>query len=155
MRPDNKFKLANFMYGHGFNFVCSLAGRFDPEKYPDAPPIQICEMKCGCWIVTDGNNRVGLILKKKPEATLADIPERLLATAEFGEWDDEVMGWWNPCPKSFREVMDKRDRSSLRQKTAFTGSLRGIAMERLSLAPQRKGLSRLVPAAQRMKRRDY
>jgi hypothetical protein len=65
-------------------------------------------MKCGCWIVADGNNRVGLILKKNPEATIAEIPERLLATARFGEWDAEMMDWWNPCAKSFREVMGKR-----------------------------------------------
>ena len=74
-------KLADFIYGHGSEFMCSLSGRFSHEKYPDAPPIQICEMKCGCWIVADGNNRVGLILKKNPEATIGDIPERLLATA--------------------------------------------------------------------------
>ncbi len=108
MKPDKNMKLADLMYGHGSKFMCSLSGRFDPEKYSDAPPIQICEMKCGCWIVADGNNRVGLILKKNAEATIADIPERLLATARFGEWDAEMMDWWNPCAKSFREVMGKR-----------------------------------------------
>jgi hypothetical protein len=108
MKLDKNIKLADLMYGHGSKFICSLSGRFNPEKYPDAPPIQICEMKCGCWIVADGNNRVGLILKKNPEATIAEIPERLLATARFGEWDAEMMDWWNPCAKSFREVMDKR-----------------------------------------------
>ena len=51
-------KLADLMYGHGSKFMCSLSGRFDPEKYSDAPPIQICEMKCGCWVVADGNNRI-------------------------------------------------------------------------------------------------
>ena len=60
-----------------------------------------------CWIVADGNNRVGLILKKNREATIADIPERLLATARFGEWDAEMMDWWNPCARSFGEVMGK------------------------------------------------
>jgi hypothetical protein len=88
-------KLADLMYGHGENFICHLSGRFDPEKYSDAPPIQICEMKCGCWIVADGNNRVGLILRRNPEATIADIPKSLLATARFGEWDSELMNWWN------------------------------------------------------------
>ena len=66
---------------------------------------------CGCWIVADGNNRVGLILKKNPEATIAEIPERLLATVRFGEWDAEMMDWWNPCAKSFREVMRKRGKN--------------------------------------------
>src|SRR5262249_25047179 len=74
MKPDKNMKLADLMYGHGSKFMCSLSGRFDPEKYPDAPPIQICEMKCGCWIVADGNNRVGLILKKNSKATIADRP---------------------------------------------------------------------------------
>ena len=93
MKLDKNMKLADLMYGHGSKFMCSLSGRFDPEKYPDAPPIQICEMKCGCWIVADGNNRVGLILKKNPEAAIADIPERLPATARFGQWDAEMMDW--------------------------------------------------------------
>ena len=102
MKPDRNMKLADLMYGHGSEFMCSLSGRFSHEKYPDAPPIQICEMKCGCWIVADGNNRVGLILKKNPEATIADIPERLLATARFGEWDAAMMDWWKPCAKKTR-----------------------------------------------------
>jgi predicted RNase H-like HicB family nuclease len=121
MKPDKNMKLADLMYGHGSKFMCSLSGRFDPEKYPNAPPIQICEMECGCWIVADGNNRVGLILKQNLEATIADIPERLLATARFGEWDDEMMDWWNPCAKSFREVMDKRDRKIPAPKNSIYG----------------------------------
>jgi hypothetical protein len=119
MQPN--MKLADLMYGHGSKFMCSLSGRFDPEKFPDAPPIQICEMKCGCWIVADGNNRVGLILKKNPEATIADIPERLLATARFGQWDAEMMDWWNPCAKSFREVMGKRGKKTPAPKNCIYG----------------------------------
>jgi hypothetical protein len=121
MKLDKKMKLANLMYGHGSKFICSLSGRFNPEKYPDAPPIQFCEMKCGCWIVADGNNRVGLILKKNPEATIAEIPERLLATARFGEWDAEMMDWWNPCAKSFREVMSKQGKNVLASKDCIYG----------------------------------
>ena len=119
MKPDKNMKLADLMYGHGSKFMCSLSGRFDPK--PGAPPIQICEMKCGCWIVADGNNRVGLILKKNPEATIADIPERLLATARVGEWDDEMMEWWNPCPKSFREVMGNRGKKAPTPQNAIYG----------------------------------
>ena len=78
-------------------------------------------MKCGCWIVADGNNRVGLILKKNPEATIADIPERLLATARFGQWDAEMMDWWNPCAKSFREVMGKRGKKTPAPKNCIYG----------------------------------
>ena len=121
MKPDKNMKLADLMYGHGSKFMCSLSGRFDPKKYSGAPPIQICEMKCGCWIVADGNNRVGLILKKNPEATIADIPERLLATARFGEWDDEMMDWWNPCAKSFGEVMGNRGKKAPASKNSIYG----------------------------------
>ena len=81
----------------------------------------MCEMKCGCWIVADGNNRVGLILKKNPEATIAEIPERLLATVRFGEWDAEMMDWWNLCAKSFREVMSKRGKNVPASKDSIYG----------------------------------
>ncbi len=121
MKPGEDMKLADLMYGHEGRFKCNLSGRFDPEKYSHAPPIQICEMKCGCWVVADGNNRIGLILRKKPEATLADIPTNLLAIAQFGEWDDKLMDWWNPCAKSFEVVMRKRDNHMPRPRDAIYG----------------------------------
>jgi hypothetical protein len=121
MKLDKDMKLADLMYGHGEKFMCHLSGRFDPEKYSDAPPIQICEMKCGCWIVADGNNRVGLILRVNPEATIADIPKSLLAIARFSKWDSELMNWWNPCPKSFREVMSKRGKKIREPKKTIYG----------------------------------
>ena len=108
MKLDKNMELADLMYGHGEKFMCLLSGGFDPDKYSDAPPIQIFELKCGCWIVADGNDRVGLILMQNAEATLADIPKSSLATARYGDWDDELMAWWNPCPKSFRDVMSQR-----------------------------------------------
>ena len=126
MKPDKDMKLADLMYGHGDRFICHLSGRFDTEKYSDAPPIQICEMKCGCWVVADGNNRVGLILRKNPEATLADIPNELLATARFGEWDNEIMDWWNPCAKSFRDVMRKRDTNIPKPKDSIYGLIEKV-----------------------------
>jgi hypothetical protein len=139
MKPDKNMKLADLMYGHGSKFMCSLSGRFNPEKYPDAPPIQICEMKCGCWIVADGNNRVGLILKKNPEATIADIPETHLMTARFGEWDAEMMDWWNPCAKSFREVMGKRGKKAPAPKNSIYGII------------ERDGEGKFIASTQRMK----
>jgi len=111
MPLDKNTRLADLMYGHNGEFHCHLSGRFDPDKYTRSPPIQICEMECGCWIVADGNNRVGLILRRNPEATLADIPGRLLVFTGIGEWDDDTMGWWNPSPKSFRDVMRKRPKT--------------------------------------------
>ena len=68
-------------------------------------------MECGCWIVADGNNRVGLVLRQNPEATIADISGHLLVFAGVGEWDDDTMEWWNPSPKSFRDVMRKRPKA--------------------------------------------
>ena len=109
------------MYGHGDKFMCLLSGQVDFDKYPDAPPIQICEMKCGCWIVVDGNNRIGLILKANPEASIADIPSNRLAAFRFGKWDSEMMDWWNPCAKSFRDVMSKRDKKTAQPKNAIYG----------------------------------
>jgi hypothetical protein len=31
MKPDRNMKLADLMYGHGSEFMCSLSGRFSPE----------------------------------------------------------------------------------------------------------------------------
>ena len=123
MKLDKSMKLADLMYGHGEKFMCFLHGNFAPETYPDAPPIQICEMKCGCWVVADGNDRVGLILKDNPEATLADIPKRLIATYRYGKWDEELMDWWNPCAKSFGEVMSQRGKTPPAPKDAIYGMI--------------------------------
>jgi hypothetical protein len=121
MKPDKNMKLADLMYGHGDKFMCTLSGQVNFDKYRDAPPIQICEMKCGCWIVVDGNNRIGLILKATPDARISDIPSSLLATFRFGKWDSEMMDWWNPCAKSFRDVMSKRDKKTPEPKNAIYG----------------------------------
>ena len=121
MKPDRNLKLAELMYGHEGRFICSLSGRFDPEKYFDAPPIQFCEMKCGCWVVADGNNRIGLILRKNPDATLADIPNTLLVATQFGDWDDKLMDWWNPSAKPFGFVMRKRVNDMTVPKDAIHG----------------------------------
>jgi len=121
MKLDKNMKLADLMYGHGDKFMCFLSGSFDPNKYPDAPPIQICEMQCGCWVVVDGNDRVGFILRNNPEATIADIPKGLIATTRYGKWDDELMDWWNPCPKSFRDVMRKRVKKAPEPQDAIYG----------------------------------
>ncbi len=121
MQLDEYTKLADIMYGHGEEFLSFLSGSYDPDKYPDAPPIQLCEMKCGCWIVGDGNNRVGLILKKNPQATLADIPKGMVATFQYGMWDDEMMDWANPFAKSFGAVMGKKCKKLPKPKDAIYG----------------------------------
>ena len=48
-------------------------------------------------------------------------PERLLATARFGEWDAEMMDWWNPCARSFGEVMGKRGKKARAPKNSIYG----------------------------------
>ena len=58
---DQNTKIADLMYGHSGNFILRLRGSFAPENYPSAPKIQICQLKCGCWIIADGNNRLGLL----------------------------------------------------------------------------------------------
>ncbi|MEK7384325.1 MAG: hypothetical protein AAB262_13700 [Elusimicrobiota bacterium] len=112
MKPNLNIRLAELMYGHGDKYMQSLSGIFEPDKFLDAPAIQIGELKCGCWVVADGNNRVGLILRKNADATLADIPRDLLAIYRYGDWDDDTMHWWNPEPKAFGEVMLARKRKS-------------------------------------------
>jgi hypothetical protein len=61
---DQNTKIADLMYGHPENFVQRLRGSFAPESNLSAPKIQICQLKCGCWIIADGNSRLGLLLKK-------------------------------------------------------------------------------------------
>ena len=80
-------------------------------------------MKCGCWVVGDGNNRIGLILRTNPEATIADIPKDILVISKFGEWYHEMMEWWNPCPKSFKEVMIKHPKEPSKPKNAIHGMI--------------------------------
>lgn len=108
MKLNQSTRLADLMYGHGDKYMQSLSGEFEPSKFPNAPAIQVCELKCKCWVVADGNNRVGLILRNNPDATLADIPKDLLSIYKYGDWDDDTMKWWNSEPKTFEEVMQAR-----------------------------------------------
>ena len=110
MKLNRSARLAGLMYGHGDKYIQSLSGIYDPIKFLGAPAIQVCELKCGCWVVADGNNRVGLILRNNPSATLADIPKNCLSIYRYGRWDDDTMHWWNPEPKTFGEVMMPRKR---------------------------------------------
>lgn len=102
---DQNLRIADLMYGHPGKYVQGLHGSFRPEKYPSAPRIQICQLKCGCWIIADGNNRVGLLLKENPNATIADLPSLLISIYEYGGWDEDTMNWWNPAPKTFAKAL--------------------------------------------------
>jgi hypothetical protein len=102
---DQNTKIADLMYGHPGNFIQRLRGSFAPENNPSAPKIQICQLKCGCWIIADGNNRLGLLLKKNPNATISDLPSNLMSTYKYGDWDEDTMNWWNPASKSIEKAM--------------------------------------------------
>ena len=120
---DQNTKIADLMYGHPGKYVQSLHGSFVPEKYPSAPKIQICQLTCGCWIIADGNNRIGLLFKKNPNATIADLPSHLISIYKYGDWDEDTMNWWNPAPKSIEKAMTlsikKRDKNTKKGKSFY------------------------------------
>ncbi len=153
MRLNKNTKLSELMYGHGDKFIATLPGKFQPEKFPNAPAIQFCELECGCWIVADGNNRVGMILKKNPEATLADVPDGLISIENFGEWDEELMEWWNPCPKSFKVALIKnvkRDaRNALIAKNIVHGMIEKVAKGKFFAISHTLGVSKAIAATGR------
>jgi len=97
--------LKNLMYGHPGKFIQSLKGRFDYRKMTVKQPIQIGQLNCGCWTVLDGNNRIGLILKKNINSKLEIIPKRMIKIYPKGEWDEDTFLWWNEYPKTFDTVM--------------------------------------------------
>lgn len=101
----NDFMLRNLCYGHPGKFILSLSGRFDPLKMDETQPIQLGQMECGCWIVLDGNNRIGLILKENPGATIKILPDEFVSCSLKGQWDKNTAMWWNPYPKTFGLVM--------------------------------------------------
>ena len=93
------------MYGHPGRFIQSLKGPFDIQKMTEKQPIQIGQLTCGCWTVPDGNNRIGLILKKNIDSRLETIPECCISIYPKGEWDEDTFFWWNEYPKSFETIM--------------------------------------------------
>ena len=121
---DQNTKIADLMYGHPGNFIQRLRGSFVPESNSSAPKIQICQLKCGCWIIADGNSRLGLLLKKNPNATISDLPCNLISTYKYGDWDEDTMNWWNPAPRSIEKAMtlsiNKRERNTKKQWNAMS-----------------------------------
>jgi len=118
MFPNN-IKLADLYYGHPGKFIQSLKGTFDPLQ--SKVPIQLGQLSCGCWIILDGNNRVGLILKKTPDSTIRDYCKEIFCFCKAGEWDEEVIQWWNPYPKTMKEIMSltKELNKLVRNKSSF------------------------------------
>jgi len=115
----NSFKLADLYYGHSGKFILSHKGSFNAQL--SEVPIQLGQLRCGCWIILDGNKRVGLILKKNSDAILGDYDQNLFSFYKDGEWDEDLMEWWNPYPKTMHEIMEltKKLNKLIRNKSSF------------------------------------
>ena len=114
------FRLANLFYGHNGKYICSIKGRFDPKRMNE--PIQLGRISCGCWIVLDGNNRIGLIIRHNVEAKIADFPERMFAYYKCKEYDEREIYYWNPFPKTFGFVLplSRQLNTVIKNKREFT-----------------------------------
>jgi hypothetical protein len=102
MFPES-VNIANLYYGHPGPFIQSLKGPFDPSR--SMIPIQLGQLSCGCWVILDGNNRIGLIVKRSQDARLSDLPRKLFQAYGTGTWDDELVKWWNPYPKTIGTII--------------------------------------------------
>jgi hypothetical protein len=118
MSPDTAWaslskttRLADLFYGHPGKYIQQLRKPYDPSRAAESP-ISLGELKCGCWIVQDGNNRTGLLLSANPDARIKDYPAKALILCPRGTWDTETMEWWNPAPRRFAEVMVLKERRS-------------------------------------------
>lgn len=118
MLPDS-FRFSDLCYGHEGKYICSLKGRFDPQLVSE--PIQLGKLSCGCWIVLDGNNRIGLILKGNIDARIGDFPKYIFKFLENEEFDEEEIYYWVPYPKSFGYIfpLSKQLNIIIRNKKSF------------------------------------
>ena len=118
MLPNN-FKLADLYHGHSGKFILSHKGPFNAQL--SETPIQLGQLSCGCWIILDGNRRVGLILKKSPNAIIGDYDQHLFCFYNPGEWDENLMEWWNPYPKTMLEIIEltRKLNKLIRNKSSF------------------------------------
>ena len=102
MLPDS-FRLSNLCCGHEGKFICSLKGRFDPQLVNE--PIQLGQLSCRYWIVLDGNNRIGLILKHNIEAKIGDFPKNIFSFIMNEDFDEREIYFWNRYPKTFGYIL--------------------------------------------------
>ncbi len=63
------------------------------------------------------------MIKKNPNAIMGDYDEKLFCLFNVGEWDEELMQWWNPYPKAMGEIMtlSKELNRTMRNKSSFVG----------------------------------
>ncbi len=99
----DSFRLADLYCGHDGKYICSLKNRFDPQLVNE--PIQIGQLSCGCWIVLDGNNRIGLILKYNIDAMIGEFPDKIFSFIKNEEFNEEEIYYWNPYPKPFSYIL--------------------------------------------------
>ena len=131
MLPDS-FKLSDLYCGHEGKYICSLKGRFDPQLVNE--PIQLMELSCGCWIVLDGNNRIGLILKRNMDAMIGEFPRKIFLFKKNEEFDEIEIHYWNPYPKSFGYVIPlskqlnivTRNKKSFKSETDYNNEVNRI-----------------------------
>ena len=118
MLPDS-FRLSDLCYGHEGKYICSLNGRVDPQLVNE--PIQLGQLSCGCWIVIDGNNRVGLILKHDTEAKIGDFPKNIFSFLKHDELAEEEVYYWTPYQKTFAYILplSKQLNILIRNKKSF------------------------------------
>lgn len=119
MLPDS-FRLSNLCCGHEGKFICSLKGRFDPQLVNE--PIQLGQLSCRYWIVLDGNNRIGLILKHNIEAKIGDFPKNIFSFFLNEDFDEREIYFWNRYPKTFGYILplSKQLNIVIRNKKTFT-----------------------------------
>lgn len=99
----DSFSLADLCCGHEGKYICSLKNRFDPLLVIE--PIQIGKLSCGCWVVLDGNNRIGLILKHNIDAKIGEFPNKIFSFIKNEDFEEEEIYYWNPYPKPFRYIL--------------------------------------------------
>jgi len=118
MLPDS-FKLSDLYCGHEGKYICSLKGRFNPQLVNE--PIQLGQLSCGCWIVLDGNNRIGLILKHDIEAKIGEFPKNIFSFLKNETLAEEEIYYWAPYPKTFGYILplSKQLNILIRNKKSF------------------------------------
>ena len=58
---------------------------------------------------------------QKKRILSACLVDDQIELAQLLEWDSEMMDWWNPCAKSFRDVMSKRGKKTREPKDSIYG----------------------------------
>ena len=116
----DSFRLSDLCCGHEGKYICSLKGQFDPRLVNE--PIQLGQLSCGCWIVLDGNNRIGLILKHDIEAKIGDFPKNIFSLLANEKLAEEEIYYWTPYPKTFGYILplSKQLNILIRNKKSFT-----------------------------------